>query len=603
VVQELYAAQQALHAMDSGRRQLSAQQVRALLRARNTHTGLTWLLGFLILTLVLGGGSCGAIVLSAFGATKGAVLFFITMIFPAVILVAGGGLLLRAHRRSVAELAGTCAAAPPAAADRPAMCHVCGAPLLGHVHRGLTRCNYCHADNIVDAYLMRAAATREDVVANTMAQAVAQHATKVSAQSNNKFGLTLALAIVAPLVACAVAVAIAIMLDSIPVSPDLNETYAVVQVAGTRCYVESSGALPAGIPFPHGLTISTKNASSKIRASDLLSHEVLIEQNQVVTPAGFTRTLLDDTNQIKLPDGKQIRPGGVCEKPPNLMQLSHDPRLESCVAMYPHGSNLFVFVGRTLYRVPKSGGPLVQVAELEGGEGAGFSESDIRRSGDRVVIIHNTRLETLDLNATSTPIPVTPHPGGATGVTAISAAGERIVYATHGGIFFEAEDHSTFSQLARLKRRAVAIAASGTHVYWASSEGLQSLPLLGGTPKLLIQRPDLSAVTVVGPNLMIRGDGCSVLPVEGGTLGHCPYIIGSDIDYRHAPFTDATHGYLISTSSDERAGLQAFSLSDPGKFQRLYGPTAKSVSCAAVDDEYAYWVDGPYLQRDKKQQP
>src|SRR5690606_41266815 len=58
VVQELYAAQHALHAMDRGRRQLSAQQIRAATEARISASAFPWLIVPLACPLPVCGCAC-----------------------------------------------------------------------------------------------------------------------------------------------------------------------------------------------------------------------------------------------------------------------------------------------------------------------------------------------------------------------------------------------------------------------------------------------------------------------------------------------------------------------------------------------------------------
>lgn len=596
VVQELYAAQHALHAMDRGRRQLSAQQLRAVTQARISASAFPWLLGLLVLPLLVCGGSCGAFILSV-EVTPFSVLFLGATLLPAGLVLLSGYLLLRSHRRSVAQLALTCAAVPAATEGRPAMCHVCGAPLVGSVHHGLTRCGYCHADNILDAEVMRSAAAQEGSVTSAMAHAVTQHAASVANQSSRKLQITLALAIASPFISVALTFVIAFVLAMTPTPPDPGEEYAVVEVAGTQCYAEiRSNGLYTTTAFPRGLEIRSSNprALPRIKASELVGREVLAERNQVAKVTSLSRNLLSDTNQLQLTDQTLQQPGSLCAKPPNLTQLADDPRLESCAGLYPHGNKLFLLLGGKLHRMPKSGGPLDLVADLGG--------ASPRQIGRRLVSLNTGTLHALDLDSSTSPVPTTTLVN--TSVAVFTGAANRVVYATRDAIFVESEDLQTFAQVATPRTPPKGLAADTANLYWVGAEGLYSVPLAGGTPRQLDPRPDLRQVFVLGLRLMlVHSTGCLLIPAAGGATVECAYPNGNARFYQHPPFADASHGYLISSSASERSGLQAFNLAEPSKFQRHYGPASKSVTCAAVDDDYAYWVDGRFLQRDKKQQP
>lgn len=76
--------------------------------------------------------------------------------------------ILRKAGRRVAEAA---AAVPPERPGEPVRCHVCGAPLEGRGVRGVARCDYCAADNVVEpAVLSRASARRLEVLEDYAAE-------------------------------------------------------------------------------------------------------------------------------------------------------------------------------------------------------------------------------------------------------------------------------------------------------------------------------------------------------------------------------------------------------------------------------------------------
>lgn len=215
----LYAAREALWAVDARRRQLGWAQQRIGAGARSGGG-----IGCLFAILVAPFAGCGSLMF--FGLRKGnsedvgQAAFFLG---PAIFILLVGGLISYALKKTRAKLEQACAAVPPAVPGAPPGCHVCGAdlPAVDLSRQAVVRCKYCQADNVIRPDVMQGAVMAGVYAADSLLAQVNAHAKALVKHRRHSSWLLAALALVAPVASCAGFVAVAAVAPEAEPTDDL----------------------------------------------------------------------------------------------------------------------------------------------------------------------------------------------------------------------------------------------------------------------------------------------------------------------------------------------------------------------------------------------
>jgi hypothetical protein len=157
--QRVLAARELLATLDASKRQLSGAQQRALAWSGAIQGCFIALLVAFVLPL-LGLAGLFAYIFATQGEVSWGVIVWLILpsFLPLVVLLLPGmayNVVLRGRRK---RLERACAAVPPDRPGQPARCHVCGGLLAAAGPRGVARCGYCCADNLVTDSAMAASA-------------------------------------------------------------------------------------------------------------------------------------------------------------------------------------------------------------------------------------------------------------------------------------------------------------------------------------------------------------------------------------------------------------------------------------------------------------
>lgn len=601
VITELHAARDALFKIHATRRQLSDGQRRAIQRGESQRRTIFALLTFLIAPLFLCGGGCGALIaLGGGGVALSDLPIFVAILAPSALVLGVGWLLMRWHRRGLQRLMASCAAIPPAAEGRPAMCHVCGGPLHAAEKSVVVRCTYCHADNITSSEVVRTVAHNQVMVVSAMAGSVASEADQVARNTSTALTLSFIFALISPILAVLLGCGVLMIMLSIDVSPQPDDRYAYVDVAGTRCYgsfhkTDKGYSLKFGDTFPElvGSLEVGPNDVRTVRAAELVGKEVLAPGDRPRRVRRLTRTLADPTN--KLDDGESpggLSPIGICEKPAGLAQLAEDDRLRQCAGLFVSAGAPFVVGGD--HRVFLTDPLTKQLAQISSFPGAGALFFDGKQ-----VLSHAETGSVWGVTLGGSPVRAKEV---LKGVDLFALSGARYVVLSALELKLQAEA-GELQTLYTFKTKPQALAASTTHIFWSGEEGVMSLPVSGGEPVKLYERQyNAPTLTPLGDYLMVYGAGCFWLRASDGERSECPYPGTLLAEYPSAPIADADHGYLIPKTTNRRNGVHGFSIGEVPVFDRHYGPASEQATCAGLDDQHIYWVEGNRLMRDLKAQ-
>ncbi|MEZ4233892.1 MAG: hypothetical protein R3B89_32255 [Polyangiaceae bacterium] len=601
IVHELHAAREALFRIHHTRRQLSIGQRRAIARAQSQRQTAFVLLGLMLVPLVLCGGGCGAMLfLENDGLVLGDVFWVILAVLPTGMVLAAGWLLMRWHRKAIERLMRSCAAVPPAAQGRPAMCHVCGGPLHEAERYPVVRCTYCHADNITSSDVMESVARSQSAVVNQLASTVAGEASRVSKSTSTALTLAFVFALLSPLIAFGIGFVVLLVFAMTPTNTKPDELYAYVDIAGTRCYGsfrknDKGYTLNFGDPFPEltGALEVGPHGVYTTRAADLVGKRVLAPGDRPLTVRKLVRSLLDETNKLDAGEAPAtLSPIGLCEAPPNLQELADNDRLSQCSGIYIAGGSPYVVDSmNNVFRVDL---PSKQVAEVYSFSAAGPTFFD----GKALLrLLPSGWVWSIDLNDS----PVTGR-GIFQKVDLFALSGTRPVMVSTMQLWLK-DASGELKAIHEFKTKPLALAANDTHVFWSDEAGVMSLPLAGGEPVKLHPRIYSSAtLTPLGDYLMVRGSSCLWLRATDGEPSECPYTGPLFSEYPTPPLSDEDHGYLLPQTTNRRQGIHGFEIAEVPTFDRHYAPASEKVTCMGLDEKYVYWVEGNRLLRDIKAQ-
>ncbi|MBX3183098.1 MAG: hypothetical protein KIT72_17075 [Polyangiaceae bacterium] len=596
VVAELHHARAALWQIDTGRRQLSSQQRRMVERAQGQSLGLMALLALVSLPLLLCGG-CSTWVFIADDLHTSSLPFLVVGLFPPALVLGLGLLLLRIHRGGVQRLARSCAAVPPSAPGQPALCHVCGAPLTSEASRGVVRCGFCQADNVVASDIMKQAAQQQTLVMSSMHQSITTEATRLSHHSVTTLLLTLVTALASPVLALLLMCGATMVLKSIPAEVDENEEYAALSISGTTCFASlerKGGGYEANLAprFPHRPNpIRLTPAELKVvKVKDLMGRQVLLEGNRPAKVVRLERTQGDRHTKLVLEGGDRFNVRGACEPPPNLTMLAKLPSLNVCRAMQLHGDTLtWVTAAGEVVQMPKAGGAARTLFNV----GAHIERALSERKAAFITPHPNRELYVIELTQGATSRFVMRD------VHHLAFAGPKLVFGNVSQVYLDEEAGPV-----RLHSPGIlqALVANRTHVVYHAQSKLYALPITGGAPRV-IGTGFSDGLGIAGDQVLFGQAGCKVIPLAGGPAGACPLSHAAiQLHPERRAFEHRGRVYWPAAKrSSNHTPYRGGVLSHPvgGSLDRHYGPTSTQVQCAAVDDEFIYWVDGQTLLRDK----
>jgi hypothetical protein len=235
--------------LDVRQRQLGERQRRALASGRTR--GAIFAVLYVVATLVFGGcAGCGALV---FGTNGGAnQLGTALTALPAIVMFVSGMLGVVWIARKDAALRIACAATPPAAPGHAATCRVCGGPLDAQTDRGIARCRFCAADNLIEANVMQRVGATRIVTIGSYAAAVRGAAVHSAiAEGLSIVGIVLGSFFVPVLTTIGVLIAMA-RYDAAQTAPDETLEYALVVEPTESCIGQVSPAVNGGFEVRAG---------------------------------------------------------------------------------------------------------------------------------------------------------------------------------------------------------------------------------------------------------------------------------------------------------------------------------------------------------------
>ena len=167
----LAAARAALQSVDARERQISDAQRLAYDAHYGRVVGSFW-----VLMIFLGGLEVLAFVMTVVNHGTEDVPGLVAPVGGLSACALTGASILFLVRRDRRRFEATFAANPPSVEGGDATCHVCGAPLTGASSRGVTRCGFCQADNIVAPDVVRRFAKARHVTLADHAEEAARRA-------------------------------------------------------------------------------------------------------------------------------------------------------------------------------------------------------------------------------------------------------------------------------------------------------------------------------------------------------------------------------------------------------------------------------------------
>ncbi|MGE0326714.1 MAG: hypothetical protein AB7S68_30585 [Polyangiaceae bacterium] len=487
IEQEVVAAREALWAMQAQRRQLSVRRFQAVAGVERAR----WLaqLSFGFVTAVLlccGGGGAVAYLLTVRRLTLAQAPILGFAIVPLVFSVSVSALLFWWLKRRERRVRQIIAALPPAAPGHPARCHVCGGPVKAEARKPISRCGYCHADNLMAADVMREAAGQQVAVFSAMAQAVRQES---EVEDWNSAAVPLLIAAggyVSPVAGVVVAVALYIGLLATPRDPDPHETYAAVDVSGTRCYgravplLDGRVSVELGKTFPEfdGPLILRSAAVHRVTSQSLVGREIMLDLGRSGRVTGLSATYADDNNQLRVGD-RVVDPIGACDAEPQLEVRYSDPGLGECRALLADQGAVWWVDQFKLWHL-QAGADLVQVIPHQTNA---LQKVQFVRTGDHALWLYSLdgdnalwRLQ-LDVDGAK-PLQL------GEGVRDFHAVNQRVVYSTYGGIFYRESLSAEAKTLAGEEASTSNIALGVDEAYWLDANHVtHAVDFTGGTSR------------------------------------------------------------------------------------------------------------------------
>ncbi|HJL17251.1 MAG TPA: hypothetical protein RMH99_16410 [Sandaracinaceae bacterium LLY-WYZ-13_1] len=337
VAQRLAQARQLLFGLDARHRQLGGIQRRLLRSARRSPWRVA---GYFVGGLLLMAPCVGCALLFGLTPHPSYTLALSCGAPPLFLGVVGLGVVVVSFRRR-RSLERACSATPPAVEGEPARCHVCGGPLpSGSLRsRGIVRCEYCQADNLVDPARLRAMGAQRHADLSRVEDAVRQEGRALHRESNVAVLAMLGVFGLAGMsFACVLAVGTAIVpyLES-PLNEDLE--YVLVETPRLgACFARVNGRDDDGAAYvigPAGIDGTTGRVD--LRGGPTLGPRWVVGRRVVVHPAGrrepYEGRVVDVHGSLLKPEDAVLRFEAHGGTPPRLR--------DACLARRPAGVRVF----------------------------------------------------------------------------------------------------------------------------------------------------------------------------------------------------------------------------------------------------------------------
>ncbi len=249
VADRMRLAVDVFHAADLRGRQLTAAQRRGL-----TSSGLyTFLFLATFGVLAVPFLTCAVCALPDAQTGRAAdPMTVVAFVGPLVVFAASGLFLFTAIGRARRKLQLACAANPPAAAGEPATCHVCGAPLPVVAHGAIVACDFCRADNVVSAEVLRRVHDVRHIVLDDFAADVRSQTIAVGSTAGRVTALAFGAALAAPVVVLVLCASIVVVAGGVEAPPDLTMEYVVAPTSAGTCVAEVERRLDGTVAYDFG---------------------------------------------------------------------------------------------------------------------------------------------------------------------------------------------------------------------------------------------------------------------------------------------------------------------------------------------------------------
>lgn len=499
-----------------------------------------------------------------------------------------GWVLVRRRRRL--QLA--CSASPPAWQGGPTRCHVCGGDLSAAA-KGVVRCGFCHADNLVDPTVLARASRALEVVTDDYEAAVGREALAMSSAGAMASAGMIVVFVVLWLVTPLSLIALYFALLTIEQPADDSISYEIVQLDHARCFavVDEQGEYYLG-PGP-GKALPTRAEGARVKATDLLGR-CIVSSSGHGTIKKITTSPAELDNRAHL----QTATGEATTYPITRACLCSDPEPEVVAASVPYEAPVVVGSGRiwwwagssvhhrdrqlagTNYQVPGTadsqpnlllvderhvytlglqvqrhahgGGSPLELWATEGLSIAAPTSAELM--GDELAFVSDSRLHVVSKNGGDATVLAE----AASGVTSLGGAW---VFATGGSVLSQAGGEAR--ALAQDAHNETPLAATDTEVFYVSKK----LRLCG----------------VTSDGVRQQYHSLSSIPERLRAAGRVVYGLHPD-----GTLSTKLLRYQLATNTTSR----------------LYAG-AGTITNIAVDDDHVYWTasDALYRQSHEAQLP
>lgn len=233
--QRLHAARGILFGLDVRLRQLSAKQRGAIEGASNLRSLFLILSSLIAIPLAIWALAGVAVSVDDSTGEDYGVTGIVMAIGPLLSYGAISVLGYRYIRRRQRALEDACSAQPPREKGEPAACHVCGAPLAVGAQRGIVRCAFCQADNLIDPSVLSGLSGRQTHAAESIEQTIQREGRAAASVTGVTGALLLLMAAALPFLVVFAAMVVSVLLMFIELQPSLKYSYVTVTTSSGQC--------------------------------------------------------------------------------------------------------------------------------------------------------------------------------------------------------------------------------------------------------------------------------------------------------------------------------------------------------------------------------
>lgn len=472
-----------------------------------------------------------------------------------------------------------------------ARCRVCGTPISTSEDSVVSRCSYCHADNLTE---FDASASTASATAGRYDQEIVDAASPLRAASTAARVLVVGVTVVAPVTAIALTVIAGFAFERIRIGPDATWSYAVwptgdgkclgvVRPRGDKLTLDFGGAKLRGLQPDLEMPTSTK--VEMISPNDLVGRKVFHEGRVAVVQRVY-RTLDSKTNGVELDSGgasKTARIPGLClvrEPAPERVATiggagNHMLRVSASALLWVRGGSIFA--------VPASGGE--PAAKVERSANIDDMEADATHffiaDGSGVHAIPLAGGEAVKLADAASP-------------RDLCLDGSHVYYAAGGDVWRVAKTGGAPQVLAKsLDAHGLVVSAGRLYFHSVKAGSVSSVPIEGGPSKPLLSGQKLAP----GMPLMVEGESITFLSQSNQVL---EVPIAGGMPKTVAGFGERPEGYarrghhVVFWVNAERDGVSGgvfhVRAGGAGRPDNLV-PTAGRIGGAVFYGDEVIWVD------------